>query len=272
MKVVKRVLISLLVFSMLCSCCVMSAFAAARGTCGAGLTWTLDAYGTLTIKGNGSMPAYAATTDGSTSFRAYSTQVKKVKIENGLLNIARGAFSAFTSMTQVTIPNSVSKIEANAFSGCSALESVDMGRGPSKIDENAFRGCASLKKVSLPAGVGTIANNAFAECTSLQVVEILNDNCKFPNGDFLPETAAISGNTGSTAEKYAKKYGHNFVVLGTAVEEPTTPSQTSVDENKPGSICPLCGQVHEGFPGVLLGWLHMIIYYLTSFTSATHLF
>ena len=274
MKFGKRLLVCLLVLAMVgtAAFCVS---AASRGTCGAGLTWTLDARGTLTIRGSGNMPANGTPTDGGASFRSNASRVKTIKVENGAANIGKGAFASFTALTQVTLANSVKKIEANAFSGCTALTTVDLGRGVSRIEEHAFRGCTALKTISLPESVSDIGMGVFDDCTSLGMVEIANQNCRFPSSDFMPASTIISGYEGSTASAYAEKYGHKFVLIGTPYEEPTTePTKPTTDpttptqpQNQTGEVCPLCGQQHDA----LLGFLHKVIYFFTKIFSFTSL-
>ena len=80
-------------------------------------TWTLD--GTeLTISGKGVM-AY----DDS---QPWGTEITRVTIEDGVLNIADWAFQDCADLTEVTIPDSVTSIGEYAFAGCENLTIVGM--------------------------------------------------------------------------------------------------------------------------------------------------
>lgn len=84
----------------------------ATGTCGDNLTWGLDIYGTLTIRGTGDMEdtwqrVYVPWTD-------VLSNIKKVIIEPGVTSIGSYAFYWCENLTEIEIPDTVTCIGKNA--------------------------------------------------------------------------------------------------------------------------------------------------------------
>ena len=103
--------------------CVAAA-ADQSGTCGDGLTWKLDAQGTLTISGRGDMTDF-----GYQAAAPWGTGVKTVSIENGVTGIGDQAFAGCSGLSQIAIPDSVTRIGSFAFYSCSALREIAIPRG-----------------------------------------------------------------------------------------------------------------------------------------------
>ena len=82
--------------------------------------WKLDDNGTLTIWGT-EMPHYVLS---YAPWHKDKEKIKKVVVENGVINIGILAFSDCSSLTSVEIPNSVTTIETYAFKGCTSLTSI----------------------------------------------------------------------------------------------------------------------------------------------------
>ena len=78
------------------------------------LTWKLDADGTLTISGTGTMKDYDYNNNPSPANQKKGS-VKKVVIKDGVTSIGNFAFYNCTSLTSITIPDSVTSIELAAF-------------------------------------------------------------------------------------------------------------------------------------------------------------
>ena len=57
------------------------------------------------------------------------SDVKKVRIQDGVTSIGRAAFYHCTSLTSITIPNSVTSIGEYAFFGCTSLTSINIPEG-----------------------------------------------------------------------------------------------------------------------------------------------
>ncbi|MBR5682595.1 MAG: leucine-rich repeat protein [Ruminococcus sp.] len=133
-------------------------------------------------------------------------------IVNGMLLFA-------ADIKEAVIPDSVTTIVSNAFWGHTLLEKLYIPNTVSTIEYNAFASCSSLTSVTIPASMKDIGMQAFQNCTALDDVTILSSDCKifdrpttFTNkGEEY--TGVIKGYNGSTAEKYAQKYGYTFKSL-----------------------------------------------------------
>ena len=88
-------------------------------------------------------------------------------IESNVVNIASGAFSGCTGMTDITIPESVINIGSGAFSSCTGLLNITISNNITSIGNNTFTGCTSLSSITIPASVTSIGNLAFFNCTGL---------------------------------------------------------------------------------------------------------
>ena len=144
----------------------------ASGTCGTGVSYTLDEKGMLTITGTGKMDDY---TDQSTP-PWYENRLKiyLVKIESGVTSIGNSAFNGCSSLVGVTIEDSVTSIGDYAFYNCSSLMSVEIPNGVTSIGKSAFYKCSSLMSVEIPNGVTSIGESTFRYCSKLESVKIPN--------------------------------------------------------------------------------------------------
>ena len=160
----------------------------ASGNCGDkgdNVTWTLDANGTLTIRGTGKMWDYydspwydkrfiikaAVIEQGVTSIGKNAfwgcRSLTSVTIPNSVTSIGRQAFVSCTNLTNITIPNSVTAIETYTFLGCISLTSVTIPSSGTSIGGWAFDDCSSLSSVTIPSSVTSIGDRAFSDCDKL---------------------------------------------------------------------------------------------------------
>ena len=183
----KRLLSAALVLCLLLALLPMAAFAdddVQTGTCGDGLTWTLDAAGTLTVTGSGVISANAF---------AFNSKIVRAEIGAGVTGIGLGAFfkcanleavtlpaglttlgtAAFAyceKLAAVTLPGSLKSTGDCAFQGCTALTAVTILPGVTRIDTRTFSDCAALKEITIPATVTAIGGSAFSGCLALRTV------------------------------------------------------------------------------------------------------
>ncbi len=123
--------------------------AAAEGTCGEKLTWTLDDEGTLTISGSGKMQDFnfrGAPWDSSCS------GIKKIVVEEDVTSIGQNAFYDCDSCTSVTLPTGLTSIGNYTFYGCRSLTSVSIPNSVTSIGGAAFYGCSSLTSIKVEDG------------------------------------------------------------------------------------------------------------------------
>ena len=110
--------------------------------------WKLDDNGTLTIWGT-EMSHYVLS---YAPWHKDKEKIKKVVVENGVINIGILAFSDCSSLTSVEIPNSVTTIETYAFKGCTSLTSITFKRStPPEFWENVFEGVNKPISIYVPA-------------------------------------------------------------------------------------------------------------------------
>ena len=118
------------------------------GTCGEHLTWALDADGTLTVSGTGSMTDYK--TASETPWYASRAVLKKAVLESGVTTVGEYAFGNCESLAQITIPDTVTAISAHSFIACYALENVAIPESVTEIGDFAFYACGAFTEISLP--------------------------------------------------------------------------------------------------------------------------
>ena len=160
----KKMLFCLTALLLLCACA--AAEPPTEGSCGPGLTWTLDADGLLTVTGSGAMEDYAwnrlpAWTEGG--------RVRRVVLD-GVTHVGDYAFSRCTSLTEVSLGGAES-VGSSAFEGCGALYSCPLPAGLRSIGAYAFGGCA-IPEITIPLSVTEIGEAAFGgELSAIRVAE-----------------------------------------------------------------------------------------------------
>lgn len=151
----------LVMLLLVCGCALASIVD--RGSCGEGVSWTLDSDGMLTVSGEGAMPDY------DFDYPWDGDAIRSIVIEEGITRVGVGAFS-LCAQTSVEFPDSLREIGTRAFSGSENLKSIDFGNGVRKIGEMAFYWCDGLTRVELPDSVEEIGPEAFSECGKLKSV------------------------------------------------------------------------------------------------------
>ena len=92
-----------------------------EGTCGEGVSWTLDDEGTLTISGTGAMSDYSI---AEAPWNNYRSSIQEIVISDGVTSIGDYAFY-YCSADSVSIPESVTSIGSYAFTWCENLNNVE---------------------------------------------------------------------------------------------------------------------------------------------------
>ena len=141
--------------------------AAASGSCGENLTWTLDEEGLLTISGTGSMTDYLY---AERPWKAFADSIKSVVMEEGVTSI--GSF---------------------AFGGCASLTSVTIPEGVISIGDEAFIHCDGLTSVTIPGSVGSIGERALSYCSSLESIFVSEGNVNYKSIDGVLYNSSVTG-------------------------------------------------------------------------------
>ena len=205
----KRVLAMVMALCLVMSFAVSMAFASGdkSGSCGNGVTWTLDASGKLTIRGSGAMADYKEG-DPRAPWYSYKDQIKSASVESGVTKIGNYAFHSCGNMTSVSIADTVTEIGEYAFQDCYKLSAISVAAGnknfvsvdgvlynkdqtrllryppaktaaffrvPSTVTsfkECAFEDAAALTEIMIPNSVTDIAQRAFVRCSGLTAVAL----------------------------------------------------------------------------------------------------
>ena len=169
--------------------------------------------------------------------------VKDVVIPGGVTSIGDSAFHGCIGLTDITIPDSVTSIGKYAFDHCSSLTNITIPDSVTSIGWEAFSDCTGLTSITIPESVKIIESYAFSGCSKLTEAYILNPDCitEESNSGIFSYGATIYSHAGYGVEKYAEKYGFNFVLIhmwdnGTVTREP----QVGVAGEKTFT-CTVCG-------------------------------
>ena len=220
-----------------------------NGTCGDegdNVTWELSRNGIMLISGKGQMQNYTAYEE--TPWADCRDMIEKITIDDGVTNVGSYAFNDCTELYSVSLAKTCTRIGSHAFSGCKRLYTMALPQQLTMLDSYAFDGCTrldyvelpdsltridgwafrdtALESVTVPKNVTSIGNDAFSGCTKLKTITILNPECKIADSEHtIPESAVISGLSGSTAQQYAENYKREFIRLDA---ETTVSTQTTV--------------------------------------------
>lgn len=199
---------------------------------------------------------------GKHLIRAKRSVSDSFTVKDGTLSIAEKCFYDCGELTSVTIPDTVTKICAHTFECCEDLTSIDIPANATAIGEWAFANCTALSSVTISDKVTSIGDNAFFDCKRLKSVTIPYTVTKIGNnafgyyGDFwIPskvKSFAISGYTGSKAEKYAANNGFDFTSLGDApadASSDTKASETTATDQKDISDWQVSGLKSKDYSG-----------------------
>ncbi len=94
---------------------------------------------------------------------AYSSQVTKIVVADGVTNIWHNTFRGCSNATSARIGNDVIYIGYNAFNGCSGLTNITLPNKISSIDQDAFKGCTGMTDVYCYLYTTRVGGNWFDE-------------------------------------------------------------------------------------------------------------
>lgn len=116
-------------------------------------------------------------TSGSGIFKG-CTNLKYVKLSEGLTELAAESFMGCSSLESITIPDSVEYIEKDCFKNCTALKNVRLSATMTYIDDS-FADCSSLENINIPRSVSVISPYAFINCDSFSEFTVDEENESF---------------------------------------------------------------------------------------------
>lgn len=186
-----------------------------NGSCGDNLTWSLDGDGLLTISGTGAMNDYQAhwnSSIGSQYAPWYDypsnecTEIKAIKIDDGITHIGNTAFYKCTNVEEIIIPDTVTSIGQFAFWECNALNSIVIPDGVTTLNSGTFMGCDSLKRITIGKNISDIDYYAFGYISGIEefVVDEENEHYSSIDGVLFDRdgTKLIKYATGSENTEY----------------------------------------------------------------------
>ena len=170
---------------------------------------------------------YDYSNDESHSF--YS-DLREVKLPDGLTYIGKRAFCDSPKLNEVKIPSTVTKIEQSAFSGCTGLTKIELPPQLEEVGYSSFYGCSGLTEITIPSSVKTIRSGAFENCTSLESVTLSEGICEIGTEAFK-STNLKSLNI----PKSVKKLGHDIVYNCKHLPYITVEAPSQLEETFEGS-------------------------------------
>ena len=118
------------------------------GPCGEHLLWTIDAYGEVTIFGDGPMTDYSLY--DYSPFYYLRDRIRSAWMEPGVTTVGSQAFLGCEYLMKTDIPYGVTDIGPGAFASCLSLERAAIPGSVASIGARAFASCASLKRMTFP--------------------------------------------------------------------------------------------------------------------------
>lgn len=155
----------LILLALLITCAGFAGAEIREGTCGDAVSWSFDDEGLLCISGEGEMTSFP--------WFGFSSEIRKVIIENGVTSITDYAFQYCDSLMEIILPETITKIGRYAFYSCKQLTSLDLPNFMTDLEDGAFCGCSALAELSLPEeGLTEINTDVFTGCSALTHLEI----------------------------------------------------------------------------------------------------
>ena len=117
------------------------------GKCGESVKYSYNKITkTLSISGNGEIYDYD---NGSNKapWSAYADEIKKIKIESGIISVGYFAFYKCSSLTSLSVPATLKYIGSSAFEDCTSLTSLSLKDGLLIIEGSAFKNCKAIADV-----------------------------------------------------------------------------------------------------------------------------
>ena len=143
----------------------------ASGECGAeggNVQYQLYENGNLYIYGSGDMKVF----NNKQLFEEIKTNIKRVRIEDGVTSIGQKAFFGCSAMEEIIIPDGITIIRKQAFYGCTSLKSITLPDSVTDIADQAFYECSQMESVVLSQNLKSVPFECFAKCRSLGAIEL----------------------------------------------------------------------------------------------------
>lgn len=124
---------------------------ATSGTCGDGLTWSLEG-STLTISGSGAM-------DVGSPWAVHKDSIKSLVFTGGVTTVAEEAFRDYDKLTSIDFGSAMKEIDTRAFQDCDGLTSISLPASFRRFGQESFQGCSNLETVICAGGMPSFNGN-----------------------------------------------------------------------------------------------------------------
>jgi len=124
----------------------------------------------------------SVTSIGGEAFRG-CTNLKSVKLNEGVENIHQAAFYECTLLQEVCLPSTLKYIGPSAFKHCNNLKNINLNEGLKSLGKSAFSECYSLQKIEIPSSTKALQSYTFYNCSSLNEIifheglTVIEENC-----------------------------------------------------------------------------------------------
>ena len=162
------------------------------------LTYEIDSQGTLTIKGDGSMPDFE--NEDSSPWKDHKNKIRKIVISSGITHVGSHAFSGCKYAKGLELPATLVSIGEMSFKGIQSLQEVDLPEGLETVGKEAFSGCG-LEKLTIPSTILALGEHAFSYCEKLRTVDCSALTAPGADADLFTH----SGCTPETSELYLEE-------------------------------------------------------------------
>ena len=132
------------------------------GSCGDDAYWELNSDGEMRIYGSGATYDYSYDSYNSKPWKNYSSQIKKVIIDDGITKV--GAYLFYGSPIQSVEFNNTNNLVIGQYAFAeSSLTDINFGSGTITVSKNAFSDCDSLEYVDVTENIVMDGNKQSSE-------------------------------------------------------------------------------------------------------------
>ena len=132
--------------------------------------------------------------------------VTEITVSEGIKTVGKDAFAFSKDLKKVTIADSVSSLGERAFFSCAALESVTLGKGLSSISVSTFEACPALSEITVPDNIKSIGSSAFYNCSALKSITLGNGLNAIGHSAFTNTAFAADESNWANGALYLGKY------------------------------------------------------------------
>jgi len=153
---------------------------------------------------------------GGSAFE-HCCSLKSIVMPDSVTEIAHRVFCDCHSLVSAKMSNGLITTGMATFENCHRLHSVTLPKNLTEIGNWAFKNCHRLSGIEIPQTVNSIGECAFEECHDLQELTLPGGEMKLGSGIFNnAHNVRLIVEAGSRAHAYAREWGVNYVVNGTA--------------------------------------------------------